>query len=496
MTFTFAELFAGIGGFRQGLEPLGGNCVFASEIDKFATQAYKALYDGAPELHGDITQIDAKDVPDHDVLVGGFPCQAFSVAGKRLGFDDTRGTLFFEIARIMREKKPIIALLENVKGLVGHDKGKTLNTVVQTLSDIGYRVDFEVLNSKYFGVPQNRERIFIVAIREDLTTNEEWNVPKARNDVVAKGKRRIAKMDGIKTFNFDWPEQHEVTTRLRDVLEDNVDERYYLSEEKTANLVAQLEGERLKDVDEPEMLGLLEGIKGHEQRRRVYSTGGVCPTPSGLGVGGNTEPKIAEPQMVGHVDIKGHDAIKRVYSAEGVSPTVTTRGGGHREPKIAEERKGEIDIVGYTKEGGYKSNEQVHGVEGVSSTLCARDYKDPKRIAEEVRPVLTPDRIEKRQNGRRFKEDGEESFTCTAVDRHGVAVGEYPRYRIRKLTPLECWRLQGFPDAAHEAVKAAGISDSQRYKQAGNAVTVNVISALAGRILEIMTENKRNTDEN
>jgi DNA (cytosine-5)-methyltransferase 1 len=434
-------LFAGIGGFRQALDPLGGQCVFASEIDKFAQKAYTALY-GDDHLHGDITQVDEKDVPNHDVLVGGFPCQAFSVAGKRLGFaDETRGTLFFEIIRIMREKKPKVALLENVKGLVGHDSGRTLDTVVTALNEIGYTIDFNVLNSKYFGVPQNRERIFIIAIRDDLVDAEEWRI--TGTNVVAKGKRRIAQIDGVKTFNFDWPEQAEVTSRLRDILEDSVDEKYYLSEEKTAKLVAQL-NERESDKDSNDSV------------------------------------------MVGHADIRGNDSIKRVYSPVGVSPTLTTMGGGHRESKIAEEQPlGEIDIVGYCKEGGYKANEAVYGGDGVMSTLCARDYKDPKRILldEEVRPVLTPDRAEKRQNGRRFKEDGEEAFTLTAQDKHGVALGVAPKYRIRKLTPLECWRLQGFSDEAHALVKDAGISDSQRYKQAGNAVTVNVIDAIGKRLI-------------
>lgn len=160
--FTYISLFAGIGGFDFGLNAVGGECVFASEIDKFASESYRTLHNG-DVLHGDITKIDAEDVPDHDVMAAGFPCQAFSVAGKRGGFEDARGTLFFEVARIAAVKKPSVLLLENVKGLIGHDKGRTLDTIVKTLNDIGYRVDFEVLNSKYFGVPQNRERIFIVS---------------------------------------------------------------------------------------------------------------------------------------------------------------------------------------------------------------------------------------------------------------------------------------------------------------------------------------------
>lgn len=411
-------------------------------------------------------------------------CQAFSVAGKRLGFEDTRGTLFFEIARIAKAKKPRLLLLENVKGLVSHDKGRTLDTIVTTLNDIGYTVDFAVLNSKYFGVPQNRERIFIVGVLDGETA--EWDVGltsegRKRTDVVAKAKRRIAQIDGVKTFNFDWPEQTEVTVRLRDILEDNVDEKYYLSEEKTAKLVAQLEDRGIqKDVDSDgcALVGRVE-IKGHDQKTRVYSPDGLCPTPSGLGVGGNTEPKIVEetasPQMLGLCDIRGNESIR---NTEGISPTLTTMGGGHREPKIAVE---------------FNRKDGIGRELDVAHTLNSSDWRGLNRnqtqnaVVEEIRPVLTPDRVEKRQNGRRFKDDGEESFTLTAQDRHGVAIGVRPRYRIRKLTPLECWRLQGFPDLAHEAVKAAGISDSQRYKMAGNAVTVNVIEAIGVRLLPLLT---------
>lgn len=230
--FTYIELFAGIGGFRQALDELGGRCVFASEIDKYAAQSYEAIYGDKPA--GDITKIAADDIPEHDVLVGGFPCQAFSVAGQRKGFEDTRGTLFFEIARIAAAKKPKLLLLENVKGLLSHDGGNTFEVMCRTLNEIGYAIDFRVLNSKYFGVPQNRERIFIVADR--MTQHEPWTDVKG-NDVVTKAKRRAAEF-GVRSFNFDWPAEGEVTVRLRDVLEPNVDEKYYLSEEKTNALLS------------------------------------------------------------------------------------------------------------------------------------------------------------------------------------------------------------------------------------------------------------------
>ena len=154
--------FTGIGGFERGMEQAGIplDVVGYSEIDKYARSVYERHY---PEhkYFGDITKINAKELPDFDCFVGGFPCQAFSVAGKRRGFDDTRGTLFFDIARILAEKRPRHLVLENVKGLLSHDSGKTFQTILGVLTDLGYRVEWQVLNSKDFGVPQNRERVYI-----------------------------------------------------------------------------------------------------------------------------------------------------------------------------------------------------------------------------------------------------------------------------------------------------------------------------------------------
>ncbi|TEA81196.1 DNA (cytosine-5-)-methyltransferase [Bacillus thuringiensis] len=510
-TFKYVSLFSGVGGFEQALNRLGGKCVMSSEIDKFANQAYEVLY--GHKTVGDITKVMAGDIPDHVQLVAGFPCPTFSVAGGRDGMEykcedcghehlitfeeykngtvcptcggntkpkDERGLLFFEVARVAEARKPKVLLLENVKGLISSANGEVLRIIIKTLNDIGYMVDFNVLNSKYFGVPQNRERIFIVGILNGET--EPWKIEG--NNVVAKGKRRISTLEGVKTFNFDWPAQDTVTTRLRDILEDEVDERYYLSEEKTAKLVAQLEETEVeKQAD-------------------------------------------TEPQMVGHVDIKGHDAIKRVYSAEGVSPTLTTMGGEHREPKIA--------VVGNLKPEG--CTRQGQRDDGLIGALNATDYKQPRMIAQEVRPVLTPDRIDKRQNGRRFKENDEPAFTLTAQDRHGVAIREAtkqgyaiaevgdsinvqfpnsktrrgrvgkgvaqtletscnqatltPTYRIRKLTPKECFRLQGFADSEFDKLVGAGISNSQLYKMAGNAVTVNVIEAIGSRLLKYLAHNE------
>ena len=161
MKNKFIDLFAGIGGFRLGFERAGFECVFSSEIDDHAREMYSANFDDIPE--GDITKIDAKDIPDHNILLAGFPCQPFSISGNKLGFEDTRGTLFFEIIRIIKEKKTEIVVLENVKHFKNHDNGRTLKTVLEALHELGYTTNWKILNAKDFGVPQNRERTVIVA---------------------------------------------------------------------------------------------------------------------------------------------------------------------------------------------------------------------------------------------------------------------------------------------------------------------------------------------
>ncbi|EDM45530.1 C-5 cytosine-specific DNA-methylase [unidentified eubacterium SCB49] len=202
--FKFIDLFAGIGGFRMALQNLEGKCVFTSEWDKYSKQTYKANFGEIP--FGDITRPQTKSyIPDNfDVLCAGFPCQAFSIAGKRGGFEDTRGTLFFDVAEIIKRKKPKAIFLENVKGLRNHDKGKTLATILNVLrEDLNYYVpEPQILNAKKFGVPQNRERIFIVGFRKDLGIN-----------------------------NFKYPEPTDTEAILENILEaEEVSVKYYLSE--------------------------------------------------------------------------------------------------------------------------------------------------------------------------------------------------------------------------------------------------------------------------
>ncbi|MBE7087511.1 MAG: DNA cytosine methyltransferase [Clostridiales bacterium] len=168
--YNFIDLFAGIGGFRLSLESLGANCVYSSEWDKYAQEVYKNNFGDTPD--GDITKIDEKAIPNHDILCAGFPCQAFSISGNKLGFNDSRGTLFFDVARIVKTKKPLVVFMENVKNFASHDNGKTLRVVQNTMDELGYDFYKKVINSTSFNIPQNRERIYMVCFRKDLGIND------------------------------------------------------------------------------------------------------------------------------------------------------------------------------------------------------------------------------------------------------------------------------------------------------------------------------------
>lgn len=173
--YTFIDLFAGLGGFRLALESLGAKCVYSSEWDEPVRKVYSDNFDEIPD--GDITQVDEKSVPDHDILCAGFPCQAFSISGKQHGFEDSRGTLFFDVARIVKEKQPKVVFMENVKNFASHDGGRTLEVVRTTMEDLGYTFFYKVLSAVDFGIPQKRERIYMVCFRNDLNV-ASFNYPK------------------------------------------------------------------------------------------------------------------------------------------------------------------------------------------------------------------------------------------------------------------------------------------------------------------------------
>lgn len=250
------DLFAGIGGIRIGFKRAGFKNVYSNDFDKFCKCTYDLNTDG-PELHvADITKIDTKDIPDFDFLLAGFPCQAFSIAGYRHGFNDLkgRGNLFFDIARILKDKQPMGFLLENVKNLAGHDKGKTLKVILQTLDDLGYYYKYKVLNTKDYGnTPQNRERIYIVGFKS-----------KELRD------------------NFEFPDPVPLTRHVPDVLDDEVDDKYYYNGKPLY--------ERIKnDVTIPG--------KVYQWRRKYVrvNKNGVCPTlTANMGMGGHNVPIVLD----------------------------------------------------------------------------------------------------------------------------------------------------------------------------------------------------------
>ncbi len=256
MTHKFIDLFAGIGGFRSGFQQAGFTCVFSSEIDKHAREMYYANFNEMPS--GDITKISVQTIPEFDILLAGFPCQPFSIAGVKKGFSDTRGTLFFDIARIIEHHRPKVVVLENVKHFKNHDKGRTLQIVLETLAKFGYTTSWELLNAKNFGVPQNRERTII-----------------------------IGSLDGIE-FDFGKLERKQ-PINLEDVLEKDGSEFEFLDESEytlISNPKRQLSGlifcgYRNKNIRTTGVRANTKHLsRVHKQPNRIYSSKGTHPTLS------------------------------------------------------------------------------------------------------------------------------------------------------------------------------------------------------------------------
>lgn len=431
----FIDFFAGIGGFRRGMELAGHECVGFCEFDKFATASYismhllteeqrKALedipikkrqkeilkeeYRNGEWYANDIRRVYVGDIPRADCWCFGFPCQDISVAGKQAGFQGNRSSLFFRvmylIGQLKEEDKPTYLFIENVKNLLSVNGGWDFARLLIEMEQQGYDAEWQVLNSKDFGVPQNRERCFIIGHLRGRSTSKVFPIEGT------DGKNSVS-------------------------------------------------------------LNLFGCLNGRNSQR------------------------------------------DRVYSDDGLAPTISTKPGGNTEPKVS------IKIIG---EINSSQDGKILSTDGIAKCHSAGHNNNPKIAI----PVLTPDRAEKRQNGRRFKDDGDPMFTLTSQDRHGVAVEPigilrnvrteygkevantldtscdqgifvkvsdelivyafwYEKYQcyiaIRKLTPKECFRLQGWSDDYFEKAQFVN-SDSQLYKQAGNGVTVTVIEAIARKM--------------
>lgn len=232
--YTFIDLFAGLGGFRLALESLGAKCVYSNEWDVPAQKVYKANFGETPE--GDITKVDEKTIPDHDIICAGFPCQAFSISGKRRGFEDSRGTLFFDVARIVKEKKPKVVFMENVRNFAAHDGGRTIEVVKNTMEELGYSFNYKVLSATDYGVPQKRERVYMVCFRNDLGVTdfkypEPFKLTRHVEDFLLKDNEEVEKLyvDRPDTYYNDTidSEYSDKTIRLGIVNKGGQGERIY-----------------------------------------------------------------------------------------------------------------------------------------------------------------------------------------------------------------------------------------------------------------------------
>lgn len=346
------EAFAGYGSQSIALRNLGieYEVVAISEIDKYAIKAYEAIHGSVNNL-GDICKIDPSDIPDHDLFTYSFPCQDLSVAGKQAGLGKgTRSGLLYECEKVIEIKKPKYLLLENVKNLVGKKFKPQFDEWLKHLEDLGYANYWKVLNAKDYGAPQNRERVFVVSILGDH-----------------------------KPYKF--ADKIPLDKCIADILEDEVDEKYYLSKEIQNRFKITNQNKNILGTTKPDFRTI-------GQRDLVYDKNGIM---GALVATDYKQPKqIAEINQLGMLDIKGNEQVRRVYGANGISPTLNTMQGGNRQPKI---------------------------LEGLD-------------------------------------------------------------YRIRKLTPRECFRLMGMRDDDIDKIQAAGISNTQQYKMAGNSIVVNVLEAI------------------
>lgn len=411
------SLFSGIGAFERACCRIGldWELVNYCEIDRWASLSYSMVNQCSESLNlRDVRTVTAETVRDQhvDLITYGFPCQDISIAGKQRGFvndsgESTRSGLFFEALRIIKELRPRYAIAENVKALTSKKFKNEFAAVLSSLEDAGYNNYWSVLNAKDYGIPQNRERLFIVSIRKD----------------VDKG-------------DFQFPDKEPLMLRLRDMLEsaESVDEKYYLSTEREGvrRLIAELETRyslpAVAKIGETPVLCQIGNIAKDPNREhiqdRIYDPSGLAPTPNTVG-GGNLEPKITIDGLIR--DTQKQKA--RVFNPSGIAASLIAT--DYKEPP-------QISVIGQLK-GGEKG--RVVDRDGIGYTLTTTEYKDPLKIAEP---------------------------------------GNTRTVRIRKLTPRECWRLMGFMD--EEFNRVHGISNSQLYKQAGNSIVVNVLSALLSQL--------------
>lgn len=396
------DAFSGIGGFRSALERVGEfEIVGWCEIDRFAQKAYKALYDtGGEQFYENIRDIDVGKLADFDLLIGGFPCQPFSVCGTRKGFADERGDLFFELARLLEAKRPKYFCFENVPGLMGIDSGKTFAKIIETLSQLGYCVEWRVYNSADY-LPQVRKRVYIAGCLGIDCSGK----------ILAFGK----------------------------------------SDSQNCRKTEQ--------------------IIGGSQGTRVYDPDGLAVT-----------------QCSGSGGMGGKTGLYFIDSNPPPNLTENARCITARQNSGVSHHKGEHSAVFCDLNENPQITENARCLHtrmdlGVTNGTH-KGERSGVLIEDGPRAIINPFKETTRQNGRRIKNPNEPMFTLTVTDRHGIV----HHGRIRRLMPIEAWRLQGFTTEQFEKVAATGMSDAQLYKQAGNAVSVPVVEEIARNLLKFDEE--------
>ncbi|MCU5510286.1 DNA cytosine methyltransferase [Bacillus cereus] len=412
-TLRVFEAFSGIGTQSMALKRLGVDyeTVGIAEIDKFAIQSYMAIH-GETKNYGDISKIDPTELPDMDLFTYSFPCQDLSISGKQRGMGEgTRSGLLYECEKVVSKKKPKYLLLENVKNLVGKKFKPDFDKWLEWLESQGYSNYWQVLNAKDYGVPQNRERVFVVSVLGD----------------------------GF----YEFPEPFPLEVKLKDILEDEAEEKHYLSSERAEKLM------------------LTEKDNIRFEKNRIIQV---------------TNPTFSQ---------------QRVYHSEGIAPTIAAgNNGGGKEPcKIIDYVDGEVRVKEATKLG-YKVAEKGDSINLEHPNSTTRRGRVGKQVAQTL--TTSPQQATIVAMRGRYNSEGKVeqqleprkdnlTNTITTVTKDNL-VAEPPEYRIRRLTPLECWRLMGIDDEDFYKAKSAGTSDSQLYKQAGNAIVVDVLVGIFGNL--------------
>ena len=479
------SLFTGIGAFEKALERLNIDyeLVGFSEIDKYAITSYCAIHNvlGTKNL-GDVSKIEIDKIPDFDIMTWGFPCQDISIAGRMKGIQEgkTRSGLYYEGYNILKSKMPKYSIIENVKNLTSQRFKEQFESILNDIEKLGYNNYWKVLNAKNYGIPQNRERVFIISIRKDIDDN-----------------------------NFNFPSPVTLNLKLKDILENEVDEKYYLTDKGIGRLIKK-NNKLLKDCENPNISSCI--IAGYHK------------------MSGNNNQYIAESNNVERVaglfdTEKTKHQAGSVYNPNGLSPTLTTMdNGGHKQPYIlvreatkkgyTEAMEGDSINVSYpnsiTKRGrvGKKVSQTILTSPNMATVIesprpiCLNNsYKQPSiqdRIydtegiataitASQFRPSIAERKMFNPYNKKEITDIAPtQTASCgSTTSSAAVLISEDGNHlmKIRKLTPLECWRLMGFDDTDFYKAKSAGISDTQLYKQAGNSIVVNVLEAIFKSLL-------------